>query len=104
MALGVKEKKGVLGAKPAENLFGHALLPEENARFEHRDLTKSFANERAKVKESVQNYRKIRVQGDNITENTNARSPLTCRNLRLVVAYMQNRKTQRKLENCFVQI
>ena len=38
---------------------------------------KGFVNERAKMKESRLNYRKIRVQDDSITENTNARSPLT---------------------------
>ena len=42
---------------------------------------KSYVNERAKMKESRQNYRKIRVQDDNITEYTNAESPLTFRNL-----------------------
>ena len=41
---------------------------------------KRFVNGRAKMKERRQNYRKIRVLDDNITENTNERFPLTCRN------------------------
>ena len=54
------------------------------------------------MKESRQNDRVIRVQDDNITENTNARSPLTFINLLYVAAYMQSQKTQRKLERRFV--
>ena len=52
--------------------------------FERRDWffmhEKGFVNERTKMKESRQNYRGLRVLDDNITENTNARFPLTCRN------------------------
>ena len=36
----------------------------------------------------------IRLQDDNMMENTNARSPLTFRNLLYVVAYMQSQKTK----------
>ena len=54
------------------------------------------------MKESGPNDIKVRVQDDNITENRNARSPLTFRNLLLVDAYMQSQKTQRKLERRFV--
>ena len=43
--------------------------------------TKSFVNERAKMKERRQNYRKIRVQDDSITETTNAKSPLRFQNM-----------------------
>ena len=39
-----------------------------------------------------------------MTENTNARSPLTFRNLLFVLAYMQSTKTQRKLERRFIQV
>ena len=42
------------------------------------------------MEESRQNNREIRVQDDKIKENTNARSPLTFRNLLRVVAYMQS--------------
>ena len=48
--------------------------------------------------ESRQNYREITVQDVNITETTEARSPLTFRNLLYVVAYMQSQKMQRKPE------
>ena len=54
------------------------------------------------MKESRQNNRQIRVQDDNITENTNARSQLTFGNLVYVVVYMQSQKTQRNLEKRFV--
>ena len=54
------------------------------------------------MKEDRQNDREIRALEDNITENTNARSPLTFRNLMYVVAYMQSQKTQRKLEKRFI--
>jgi len=37
------------------------------------------------MKESRQSFRGIRVQDDNIMESTNARSPLTFRNLLYVV-------------------
>ena len=40
------------------------------------------------MKESGQNDREVRVQDDNITENTNARSSLTFKNLLYVVAYI----------------
>ena len=49
-----------------------------------------------------QNSREIRVQDDNITENTNATSPLTFRNLLQVVAYIQSQKTQRELQRSVV--
>ena len=39
------------------------------------------------MKESRQNDREIRVQDDNIMENTNVRSPVPFRNLLYVVAY-----------------
>ena len=42
------------------------------------------------MKESRQNDREIRAQDDNITENTNARSPLTLRDLLYVVVYIQS--------------
>ena len=61
-----------------------------------------LVNERAKMKESSQSDRKIRVQDDNITENTNVRSPLTFRKLLYVVAYMQSQKTPRKRKRHFV--
>ena len=54
------------------------------------------------MKERKQNDKEIRVQDDNITENTNARSPLTFRNLVYVIAYMQIQKAQIKLERRFV--
>ena len=54
------------------------------------------------MKESRESYREIRVQDDGISENTNARSPLTFRNLLYVVPYMQSQKTQRKLERRFL--
>ena len=54
------------------------------------------------MKDSRQNDRETRVQGDNITENTNARSLLTFRNLLYVVVYMQSQKTQTKLERRFL--
>ena len=47
------------------------------------------------MKESGQNDREIRVQDDNITENTNARSPLILRSLLYVIAYMQSQKTKK---------
>ena len=50
------------------------------------------------MKESRQNNREIRVQDDNITETSNARSPLTFRNLLYVVAYMQSQKTKKARE------
>ena len=50
------------------------------------------------MKERRQNDREIRVQNDDIMENTNVRSPLAFRNLLYVVAYMQSQKIQRKLE------
>ena len=56
------------------------------------------------MKESRQNYREIRVQDDNITENTNPSSPVIFRNLVQVVAYMQSQKTQRKLERRYVYV
>ena len=34
----------------------------------------------------------IRVQDDNITENTNARTPLTFRNLLLVYTYIKDKR------------
>ena len=46
----------------------------------------------------MQNDREIRVQDGNITENTNARFPLTFGNLLYVVAYMQGQKTQKARE------
>ena len=55
-------------------------------------------NERAEVKDSRQNNREIKAQDDNITENTNARSPLTFRNLLLVDAYMQIQETRKARE------
>ena len=54
------------------------------------------------MKESRQHDREIRPHDDNITENTNKRSPLTFRNLLYVVAYIQRQKTQRKRERRFV--
>ena len=44
------------------------------------------------MKESRQNDRKIRVHDDNITENRNARSSLSFKNLLLVDAYIQSQK------------
>ena len=54
------------------------------------------------MKESWQSDREIRLQYDNISENTNVRSSLTFGHLLCVVAYMQSQKTQRKLERRFV--
>ena len=51
---------------------------------------KSFADKRAKMKESRQNYREITVQDYDITETTVVKSRLTFRNLLKVVAYMQS--------------
>ena len=50
------------------------------------------------MKDSRQNNREIKAQDDNITENTNARSPLTFRNLLLVDAYMQIQETRKARE------
>ena len=47
------------------------------------------------MKESRQNDSGIRIQYDNITENINARSPLTFRNLLYVVVYMQSQMTKK---------
>jgi len=47
------------------------------------------------MKESRQDDEEIRVQDDNITENVSARSPLTVRNLRYVVAYIQSQMTKK---------
>ena len=65
--------------------------------------TKSCVNERAKLKESRQINREIRVQDDNITENSNIISPLTFRNLPKAVAYMQSQRTERKLNRRFTE-
>ena len=46
------------------------------------------------MKESTESDREIRVQDNNITENTNVKSPLTFRNLLYVVAYMQSQTTK----------
>ena len=67
-----------------ENFSDHARFAPRKRTFERRDrsfIHESFVNERAKIKESRQNYREIRVQDDNIAENTNTRFPLTFRNL-----------------------
>ena len=56
----------------------------------------SYVNERVKIKGSRQNDREIRVQEDNIMENTNERSPLVFRNLLFVIAYMQSHKRRRQ--------
>ena len=50
------------------------------------------------MKESRKNAREIRVQDDNITENTNARFPLTFRNLLYVIAYIQSQRTKKARE------
>ena len=75
--------KGGLGDTP-QKIFSHAISLKKHL-FEHRDQPrvheKGFVNERAKMKESRQNYREIRVPDDNLTENTNARFPLTFQNL-----------------------
>ena len=54
------------------------------------------------MKERRQNDREIRVEDDNIRENTTARSPLPYRNILYVLAYIQSQKTRRKLERHFV--
>ena len=41
----------------------------------------------------------LRIQDDNIAENTTARSPIIFRKLQYVVAYMQNQKAQRNVEH-----
>ena len=50
------------------------------------------------MKESRESGREIRVQNDDITENTNLRSPLKFRNLLYVVAYMQIQKAKKARE------
>ena len=52
----------------------------------------SYVNERAKMKKSRQNDGEIRVQDDNIKQNTNAKSPLAFKNLLYVAAYMQSKR------------
>ena len=47
---------------------------------------KSCVHENTKMKESRENDKEIRVLDYNITKNTNARSPLTFRNLIYAVA------------------
>ena len=64
----------------------------------------SYVDDKAKMKESMQKYRKIRVQGNDITENRIERPPLTLRNLLYVAVYMQRQRTQRKLEKCFAKV
>ena len=53
------------------------FLPQENTLFEHRNWLflheKAVKNKKAEMKESRQNDREVRVQEDNITENTDAR-------------------------------
>ena len=80
----MKEEKWGSGVKSPEKFMTTPFFPLKNTLFEHKDrpfIHKSFVNERAKMKESRQNYREIRVCDDNKMENTNARSPLTFRNL-----------------------
>ena len=48
------------------------------------------------MKESRQNYRGIRVLDDNITENTNARPPVTCRNFAKSCCVFAKPKNARK--------
>ena len=79
-------KKGRdLGATLPENIFDHALFSLRNRLFWAQRLAlttrRSFVDKRAKMTESRQNYREITVQDVNITETTEARSPLTFRNL-----------------------
>ena len=69
--------------KPQEHFFDHAHFEYRDWLFAHK---KSCVNEKVKMKEMRQNCREIRVQDDKITENANAISPLTFRNLLQVVA------------------
>ena len=71
----------LISEKEFENVFDQALFPKKNALLRSEIGPLYTKNERAKLKERRQNYKEIRVQDDNIAENTNARSSLTFRNL-----------------------
>ena len=82
--LGVKEERGPR-SEGIRKFFDHVLFSLRKRPYSRTEIdfsyTHNFVNESAKMKDNRKNCREIRVQNDNITGNTNARSPLTFRNL-----------------------
>ena len=79
-------RKGITKAPRSEDsrkYFGHALSVHRKCHFAVQRMAtytrKGCKSERAKITESRENDREIRVQDDSITENTNTRSPFIFR-------------------------
>ena len=73
-----EREKGESGSEAPRKLFWPRPFSPQKTSFLSTEVgplyTKSFINERAKMKESRPNYREVRMQDDNITENTSAES------------------------------